>query len=168
MTESMARLAGLPTVTAQSGRVFVARPEAAFVFLFRDDEKLLLLRQPGVDGWRPVGGALEAAETVQEAAMHELREELGPLVRATLLGLAHAWTYRYDDDVQSMTSMAWVASYEGGDLLPGDDMSGSEWNWFAPDEVADLLLSVPEGSSWLLQRARAAYRTFRGDPPAGP
>jgi ADP-ribose pyrophosphatase YjhB (NUDIX family) len=111
-----------------------------------------------------VGGAVEAGESALEAAMRELHEELGPLVLASPLGLAHAWNFRYDDDVRWMTDLAWVASYDGGELVPGDDMAGSESGWFAIDNVESLGIAVPEGQDWLLRRALTVYRTYRGDP----
>jgi ADP-ribose pyrophosphatase YjhB (NUDIX family) len=167
-TSRLADHAGLPTLVAESGRVFATRPEAVFVFLFRPDEKVLLLRQPGRSSWRTVGGAVEAGESLLEAAKRELIEELGSAVQAVFLGLAHAWTYRFDDRVRWLTDFAWVALYEGGEPLPGDDMAGSELGWFPVSGVPSLDLTVPEGVGWLLRRALIAYRSYRQEPPMAP
>lgn len=157
---SLAGAEALPTVVAESGRVFATQPAAVFVFIFNDEEKVLLMRSPGSPGWRPVGGAVEAGETILEAARRETAEEVGELVDVRPLGVAHAWTYRYDGRVRQMIDVAWVMSYEGGEVVPGDDMAGSEWRWWVPGHVSDLLVSLPEGTDWLLQRAVAVFRTY--------
>ena len=153
-----------PTVVAENGRVFAAQPAAVFVFIVRDDQRVLLLRQPGASGWRPVGGAVEADETLLEAALRETAEEIGASVRVRPLGVAHAWTYCFDDNVRQMIDVAWVMAYQGGEVIPGSDMAGSEWRWWVPDEVDNLLLHVPEGVEWLLGRVREVYRSCRDRP----
>ena len=153
-----------PTVVAEDGRLFAVQPAAVFVFIVRDDERVLLLRQPGAPGWRSVGGAVEAGETLLGAAMREVAEEVGAGVRVRPVGVAHAWTYRYDDAIRQMIDVAWVMSYDGGDVVPGSDMAGSEWRWWIPEEVEHLLLHVPEGADWLLQRVLGVYRNYRDGP----
>jgi 8-oxo-dGTP pyrophosphatase MutT (NUDIX family) len=153
-----------PTVVADNGRVFAAHPAAVFVFVFRDDERVLLLKQPNTAGWRPVGGAVESNETILQAAMREVAEELGAGVQVRPLGVVHAWTYRFDESVPQLIDIAWVMSYAGGDVIPGSDMAGSEWRWCSVDEVDDLQLRVPQGPRWLLERAADAYRRYRGHP----
>ena len=150
-----------PTVVAEDGRVFATQPAAVFVFIVRDDERVLLLRQPDASGWRSVGGAVEAGETLLDAAMRETAEEVGAGVRVRFLGVAHAWTFHYDDAIGEMVDVAYVMSYEGGDIVPGRDMAGSEWRWLPPEEVVDLQLYVPEGADWLLQRVTAVHREHR-------
>mgnify|MGYP001562733441 CR=1 FL=1 len=96
--------------------------------------------------------------------MRETAEEIGASVKVRPLGVAHAWTYRFDDVVRQMIDVAWVMAYEGGEVIPGSDMAGSEWRWWIPDEVDGLLLHVPEGVDWLLQRVLAVYRSCRDRP----
>jgi len=79
----------------------------------------------------------------------------------TPLGLVHAWSYRYDDGVRWMTDLAWVVAYEGGEVVPGDDMAGCEVGWFLPERMTSLGLTVPEGAEWLLRRVLAVYRLSR-------
>ena len=153
-----------PVVVATSGRAFAAQPAAVFVFIFRDDERVLLLRQPDAPGWRPIGGAVEADETILQAAMREVAEEAGAGVRVRPLGVAHAWSYRFDVTIRNMIDVAWVMSYEGGDVVPGSDMAGSDWQWCVPEEVETLLISLPQGTDWLLQRAVEVYRSYRHCP----
>jgi 8-oxo-dGTP pyrophosphatase MutT (NUDIX family) len=144
-------------VVAGNGRVFAAQP--AVVLVFRDDERVLLLSHPDRSGWwEPVNGVVEADETILQAAMREVAEEVGASVRVRPLGVAHAWTYRHDETIRNIIDLAWVMSYEGGDVIPGSDMAGSEWRWFTLEEVENLLISVPQGTDWLLERAAEVYR----------
>src|SRR3990170_8757211 len=88
-----------PTVVAENGRAFAVQPAAVFVFIVRDDERVLLLRQPDAPGLRSVGGSVEAGETLLGAAMREVAEEVGAGVRGRPLGGAHARAYRDDDAI---------------------------------------------------------------------
>ena len=153
-----------PVVVAENGRAFATQPAAVFVFIFRDDGRVLLLRRPDTPGWRSVGGAVEADETILQAAMREVAEEVGAGVRVRPLGVAHAWTYQYDESIRQMIDVAWVMAYEDGDVVPGSDMAGCEWRWCVPEEVEILLMTVPLGTDWLLQRAVDVYRRHRDHP----
>ncbi len=156
-----------PVITAASGRQFAASAAAVLVFIVDLDERILLLRQPegrkGPGAWEVVNGALEREETVLAGALREMREEAGPEIRVRPLGTVHASTFRYDAQVQYMIDICYLFAYEGGEVLPGDDMAGSEYRWWSLDEVADerVRLAVPRDQKWLLRRAVELYRLWR-------
>jgi ADP-ribose pyrophosphatase YjhB (NUDIX family) len=132
----------VPQLVAANGRKFATLPAAVFVFIIEPTtQRFLLLSSPakrGRPGWEVVNGAVEANETLAQAAMREVAEETGPAVRVDLLGAVDAWTWRYDELVTHMISVAFVAAYFAGDVVPGDDMAGCESRWASLDEVREL------------------------------
>lgn len=72
------------------------RNASAVVLLPSDDGyRVLLLRKPrSADAWQLPQGGIEDGETVEQAALRELREEAGIRTGALLGGLTP--TYRYD------------------------------------------------------------------------
>ena len=95
-----------------------------------------------------------------EGVMREVAEELGPAVELGMLGTVHAHTFRYDHLIPRMISTSFVASYLGGEVVPGDDMAGCEARWFTLDEVKDLAAAgaalVPD-EVWLFERALQCF-----------
>jgi 8-oxo-dGTP pyrophosphatase MutT (NUDIX family) len=151
-----------PEVVSVSGRRFAAVPAAVLVFVVDDRDRILVLRHP-TDGYvEVVNGGVEAGETILRAAARELREEAGPDLRARILGVFHAYTYRYDERVPRMTSLAFVASHEGGTAVPGDDVAGSTAEWIPAHELAEGAAgpTIPE-ERWLFTAAASAARAWR-------
>ena len=75
-----------------------------------------------------------------------------------VLGTVHAFTLRYDDEVQHLVT-AFVAAYLGGDVDPGDEMAGSAVRWATLDDVQELERSgslIPEHSS-IFERALECF-----------
>ncbi len=63
-----------------------------------------------------------------------------------------------------MMSIAYVATYLGGEVLPGSDMAGSDVRWatLAEIERGDVSLLLPR-QPWLLRRAIAVHALFKDD-----
>jgi ADP-ribose pyrophosphatase YjhB (NUDIX family) len=149
-----------PSLVAANGRRFAGFAAAVLVFIIdTSSRRLLLLSSPakrGRPGWEIVNGGLEAGETLLEGVLREVAEEAGPEVRLRVLGAVHASTWRYDDLVPHRISTFFVASYLGGDVVPGDDMAGSTVRWVTQAEVAAMVADgeamVPE-EVWVFDRA---------------
>jgi 8-oxo-dGTP diphosphatase len=150
-------------ITASSGRQFAPFAVAVAVVMIDANERSLLLgsEKRGVHTWEIPSGALEAEETILDAAAREIREELGPNVRWSPLGVAHAYTIRYDDAVERLVSVVYVASYQGGEVVPGDDMRGAQVRWVSTDELDRVPVAVPS-APWILERAVQLFREWRG------
>jgi 8-oxo-dGTP pyrophosphatase MutT (NUDIX family) len=68
--------------------VFETHPAAVVVPIVNRREELLLLESPLRPGWwEPVNGAVEKEETLIEAALREVREEVGADLRVRPLGV---------------------------------------------------------------------------------
>lgn len=91
-------------------------------------------------------------------------------MRLRPLGVVHAQSFHYDENVRYMVGIYSLLTYEGGVIVPGDDMAGSEVRWFALDELqsGQLQLHVT-AQPWMLARAVEVYRLWRNeDPPLQP
>jgi NADH pyrophosphatase NudC (nudix superfamily) len=152
-------------LTASGTRRFACHPLALQAILVDLQERVLLLssptRTPG--RWQVVSGAMEARETVLDGVLRETYEELGPDVRVRPLGVVHAQSFHYDARVRYMVGIYYLLAYEGGEIVPGDDMAGSVARWFAVDELDGLPLCAAPGDPWLLRRAVALYRLWRDE-----
>ena len=156
-----------PRVTASSGRSFPTFPAAIVVPIVNRQEEFLLLRNPRHRSlWQPVNGAVEAGETLLDAALREVREEAGPTLRVRPLGVVHASTFAYDAHVSTMISVVYVMAHEGGDAMPGDDMRGSEVRWATLGTITSeqLRLLPPLDQPWLRQRAFDLFRLYVDGP----
>jgi ADP-ribose pyrophosphatase YjhB (NUDIX family) len=154
--------------TANGTRQFACSAVAVAVFVVNQDGQILLLAHPRRQGaWEVVNGMLERNETILGGVLRELYEEIGAAVRVRPLGTVHTFTDAYDERVQHMVTICYLVAYEGGEIDPGDDMAGSEYRWWAPDEfVADQArLLIPTNQTWLLRRAAELYCLWHDQAP---
>lgn len=157
-------MAEKPAVVTESGRHFDCVPAAVLVFVVDEQGKFLLLRHPQRTRWEMINGALDAGETVLDAARREVAEEAGADVRVRLLGPVHIQSFDYDGAVRNMLSLGFVAAYEGGEVAPGDDMAGSEVGWFDLETVEDEGFPfILPNLRWLFRRALALYFLWRDE-----
>jgi 8-oxo-dGTP pyrophosphatase MutT (NUDIX family) len=161
-----------PELVSADGRRFAGFAAAVLVFIVDPlTRRFLLLSSPAKrprPGWEIVNGGVEAGETLLAAARREAAEEAGPSVRLDVLGTVHAWTWRYDDEVQHLMCTAFVATYLGGDVDPGDDMAGSTVRWATLEDVRKLELSgslIPE-HAWVFERALECFDLWSSRGPA--
>lgn len=152
-----------PTVTDAKGREFACFPVAILVFIMNPEEKILLLSHPERQGeWEIVKGAVEAGETIEEAAFREIREEVGSDLRVRSLGTVHTVTVWHDASAGHVISVFHLMSYEGGQVEPGDDMQGSQFRWSSLEEIMNerIKMVVPR-EKWIVKRAVELYRLWQ-------
>jgi len=156
-----------PTLTSARGRVFATYPAAVIVLIVNEKEELLLLSNPKrPPWWEAVNGAVDADETILEAALREVREEAGEAIRVRPLGIVHVSTFTFDTHAHHMISITYLMAYQGGEVIPGDDMrdSGVMWHPLAQLGQGDLSLLAPLDEAWLGQRALELYRLWNPQP----
>lgn len=154
-------------VTADGKRTFACSPAAVIAYIINENEEILFLSNPKRPGWwENVNGALEAGESVLDGVLRETREEAGPEIQVRPLGTLHVSTYHYDENAMFMLSLSYLLAYEGGRVIPGDDMSGSEFRWFSQAEIASgkYKILTPSDQPWLIHRAIELYRLWRSLP----
>lgn len=149
------------------GRRFAAFPAGVLCYVLKPDGRFLLLDHPKRDGLEVISGAVEAGETLREAALRELREEAGPSLVARPLGVFHAGSFAYDSQTPSLISVHWLFAHESGDVVPADDMHGATVSWLACDDIAAAVIAVPQPLAhrpdWLFRRALAVYPDWVDD-----
>lgn len=155
-----------PIIISQKGRPFTASAIALQAIIINEQEQILLLNSPKRNqGWQTISGGLEAGETILDGVLREVVEEVGANVRVRPLGVIHAETFHYDENVRFMIGIYYLMAYEGGTIVPGDDMAGSTYRWWNLDELDDdNLHRHPTFIPWMLRRAIDLYRLWKDDP----
>ena len=120
-----------PVMVAADGQCeFACFPAAILAFIVDDDDRVLLLSSPfRRGGWQVVPGAIEEGESPMAALLREVAEEAGPAVSIRPVASVHTQLHRFDAAVPAMLSIAYVATYLGGEVLPGSDMATSNVRW---------------------------------------
>jgi 8-oxo-dGTP diphosphatase len=95
---------------------------------------LLVLRSrpPEAGRWTVPGGRVEAGESLEEAAVREVREETGIDIRV----LREAWSFELHHGDTVFEIHDFLADAVGGRLRAGDDAADARW--FTADELFDL------------------------------
>jgi ADP-ribose pyrophosphatase YjhB (NUDIX family) len=153
-----------PSIATVDGqRRFACSPVAVLAFILNDREEILLMSPPDLPGhWQVITGAMEADETVLQGVLREVREEAGSDIQVRPLGTVHVSAFHYDERVRFMLSIGYLLAYEGGEVQPGDDMTGSKYRWWSLAELSspEMKLIVPPGEKWLVERAVKLYRLW--------
>ena len=160
-----------PVIFTQQKRPFATSAIALQAIIVNEDGRVLLLNSPTRNqGWQVISGALEAGETILDGTLREVREEVGN-AQVRPLGVVHSQTFHYDEAVPFMVGIYYLLAYEGGKIVPGDDMSGSAFRWWSLDELTqDHLHLHPSTIPWMLRRAVDLYRLWQneGERPLQP
>jgi 8-oxo-dGTP diphosphatase len=125
-----------------SDRLYPARPFlAASLAVFRDDRVLLAQRfiPPSANCFTLPGGVVESGETLEEAALREMEEEVG--VRAKILGFNQHVEVIERDDEQRIRHHFVIASFVGA-WISGEGTVGPEAQavaWVKRSELAGLV-----------------------------
>ncbi|MFC1533600.1 NUDIX hydrolase [Thermodesulfobacteriota bacterium] len=147
-------------------RQFATSAVAVQAIIINQDEQVLLLKGSSPkQGWQVVSGALEASETLLDGTLREDYEELGEDIQVHPLGTVHAGTFHYDESMKYMLAIYYLFSYQGGSILPGSDMIGSEYRWWTLDELKECESNFHHSSpTWILTRAIGLYRMWVNEP----
>jgi len=154
---------GGPVVEDMTGRRFACFPAAVLVFLINPKEELLFLSySQWHNAWGIVKGAIEAGETIKQAALRETREEVSAQVRVEPVGVVHAASVYHDEKVSNVMSVFYLMAYRGGSVQPGDDMVKSQFRWWTLKDIVENGINVvAPHERWIIQRAIDLYRLWK-------
>ncbi|WP_435206540.1 NUDIX domain-containing protein [Micromonospora sp. bgisy143] len=136
--------AHLARLRAVIGPELIQLPSVSVV-LVDEHERLLLVRHTGSpDRWGLPGGAVEIGESPAEAAVREVREEIGVQIDGLRLldvlgGTDYEVTYSNGDRVAYVTA-AYQAVIVDGTPAP-DQEEIAELDWFTPTQVPSVQLN---------------------------
>lgn len=114
-------------------------PRLAVDTIVRKDGELLLIRRgnpPFEGGLAFPGGMVEEGETVEEAALRELREETD--ISAHLDAILGVYSGPERDPRGHVVSVVFIGDWEGGEPRGGDDASGADWYRIEDLEALEL------------------------------
>lgn len=132
---------------------FFADPKLAVAVLIVQGGRIVLQRRtidPGLGRWTFPSGFVERGERVEDAALREVREEVGLDVKLTrLLGL-------YSTAGHPVVLAVYLAEPVGGQLVAGDETD--DVGLFAPDELPELAFEHDEEiiRAWLTEAGQPA------------
>ena len=121
----------------QNGRLYPKRPIVCVGgLIFRDDSVILVRRakDPGRGLWSIPGGAVKVGETLTEALIREMREEVGLAIEVGPLVEVFERIVRDDDDriMYHYVIMDYLCTPENSPPQPGSDASEAV---FAPRQT---------------------------------
>ena len=158
-----------PVVYSEGKRPFYAYPAAIQAMIINDQQEILLLHSPKrnqANEWQVVSGGVEHNETFLDAALREAGEEAGANLQLRPLGIVHAQTFKYDNNVPYMMSVHYLLHYLGGIVEPGDDMRDATCRWWSLDELAkNDIIYHPSTSYWHIHRAIQLWQLWQQNPP---
>jgi putative (di)nucleoside polyphosphate hydrolase len=131
------------------------RPGVGIMLLNRAGEVFVGRRidMPAMPAWQMPQGGIDPGETPFQAALRELREEIGT-DKAELLGESQGW-FKYDLPAE-LSRGVWGGRYRGQQQkwfamrFTGDDSDidiatahpeFNAWKWVSPERLADLIVS---------------------------
>ncbi|MFV0280888.1 MAG: NUDIX hydrolase [Rhodoblastus sp.] len=129
------------TATDRNSREYPAHPLlAASIAVFREGRVLIATRTkaPGAGVWSLPGGLVELGETIEEAALRELQEEVG--VSARIVGF-NRHVQRVDRDENGRVRHHFVVASFVGQGTEGEATTGpeaGEVRWVDPNDLGDL------------------------------
>jgi len=137
------------------GRLFFPRLAPAVIVLVRRDDEILLARAhrlpPGV--FSLVAGFVEPGESLEQAAMREVREEVGVAIRNLSYFASQPWPFPHS------LMAGFTADYAGGEIRI-DPAEIAEAGWFRWDRMPRI-----PGPLSLSHRLIAAYLAEHGVSP---
>lgn len=131
------------TVRIESGKPRPDRPTRTVVsaggVVIHAQGRVLLLRRADEGTWCHPKGHLEPGETVEAAAVREIREECGLVV---VLGkrigeVRYAYYWPPDDVNYDKRVVYFVARAEGGEVRLEERFD--DWRWFTPERALAIL-----------------------------
>lgn len=115
------------------GRDVYFNPAPTAAALVADNTGGILLAQrafaPGKGMWDLPGGFVDLNETIEQALIRELKEELGAVVKTLKYFGSGVSTYPYQDIVYPIIDTAWLVELQEdiNEFVVGDDVMAVKW-----------------------------------------
>ena len=148
---------------AKVGRDLLLVPGVT-ALVFNESGEVVLHRSSDDGRWYTIGGAVDPGEEPAEAAVREVREETGLVVRPErVVGVYTDPLVVYPNgDRVIYVSTCFVCRVTGGALAAGDDES-LELRYFSPRDLPDLVPTHRHRIEQALKDDPRAYFAWNGD-----
>ena len=122
-------------ICANQHHNYVDAVPAGIAYVLKGDQVLFGVRStpPNPGKLNIPGGFLEIGETAEQAALREIKEELG--IDVELIDYLGSYATHYVEGNQRVLNIVYIARYESGEITPGDDMNGGEPVWRSIDNL---------------------------------
>ena len=141
---------------ADCGLTVFSDPKEVAAVLIEIDSRLVMIRranQPGLGLWSFPSGYVDRGESVEDAAIREVKEETGLDISVTgLLGV-------YSGQASPIVLVVYTGRVDGGDLSPGHD--ADEASLYAPSDLPELAFQRDRQiiKQWLSSRPATQARS---------
>lgn len=100
----------------------------AVAFVLKDEKILYGVRgiEPNIGRLSLPGGFVELNESLEEALLREVKEELD--IDIKIIDYLSSYPHKYANDKPSLP-MVFIAEYAGGTIKPSDDLNGGSLEW---------------------------------------
>lgn len=148
-------------------RRFARFPVGVAMVVVDAEARVLLLEDPGTGSLEIPSGAVEDGETILDAVHRELSEELGARCVLDPIETVHTYTIDYADE--PLVSVVYLVAYDGGMIVPSDDVAGAAVRWAEPRVLDELhpRIVVPS-EPWILERALERWTNSQESVNRGP
>ncbi|WKA54997.1 NUDIX hydrolase [Planococcus shixiaomingii] len=134
------------------------RVDVAYAFIYRaEDKKVLMVNNKG-SGWSLPGGAVELGETLEEAVIRETREETGLDVEAGQIVAVNEAVFQ--EKGHHALFITFAAEIIGGGCAVQDSEEILEVQWIEVQKASKLLMGRMGNLEALLQSS--ALYTYQG------
>lgn len=129
------------------------RVDVAYAFIYKENEKQLLMVNNQGGGWSLPGGAVEQGETLEQAVIRETKEETGLTVEVDkVVAVNEAFFEKKGHHALFITFNARII---GGEISIQDEEEISEIKWVDIQTANDLMPYHPGGVESLLESSSA-------------
>ncbi|MFB9238390.1 NUDIX domain-containing protein [Plantactinospora siamensis] len=140
----MAISAHLARLRSAIGHELIQLPSVSVIVVDEDGRVLLVSHAGNRDGWAVPGGAVDIGESPAQAAVREIREELGvqlsqPRLLDVLGGPDYEVTYPNGDRVAYVTAVYQAAISDGTPVPDHEEIS--DLDWFTPRQLPEVDLN---------------------------
>ncbi|KRG13662.1 DNA mismatch repair protein MutT [Virgibacillus soli] len=134
------------------------RVDVTYAFIYKEDDKKILMVNNMEGGWSLPGGAVEQGETLEQAVIREVREETGLTIEASeIIAVNEA---KFEEKGHHALMITFKAKIIEGEISIRDKDEIADIEWVDLQRANELMPYHPNGVDSLM-KASSPY-TFQG------
>lgn len=134
------------------------RVDVVYAFIYKEEEKKILMVNNKGEGWSLPGGAVEKMETLEQAVIREVKEETNLIIEIDeILAVNEAF---FESKKHHALFITFKATIIESEISIMDKEEITEIAWIDIEEANELMPYYPNGVSSLLKNS--SVYTFQG------